>query len=170
MCRVVLRFVNNTMSAFVIREMTNNRRYSTLLKTHVWIISSRNIRTSCESEESDCPCKVGIAPLYRNSLCASRLTLLFQVQEIVLRKMRCTHSNIWVELFWNSVVNTTEPLISSSVLFWKPRQSTFTFTTKHSVSTTWCWRQQQNYSENNSSAFLCVYIWAMFCKSSHTVT
>ncbi len=33
--------------------------------------------------------------------------LLFQVQEIVLRKMRCTHSNIWVELFWNSVVNTT---------------------------------------------------------------
>ncbi len=24
-----------------------------------------------------------------------------------LRKMRCTHFNIWVELFWNSVVNTT---------------------------------------------------------------
>ncbi len=30
-----------------------------------------------------------------------------QVQEIVLRKMRCTHSNIWVELFWNTVGNTT---------------------------------------------------------------
>ncbi len=33
--------------------------------------------------------------------------LLSKVQEIVLRKMRWTHSNIWVELFWNSVVNTT---------------------------------------------------------------
>ncbi len=41
--------------------------------------------------------------------------------------MRCTHSNIWVELFWNSVVNTTKPLISSCVLFWKPKQSTFLF-------------------------------------------
>ncbi len=30
-----------------------------------------------------------------------------QVQEIVLGKMRCTHSNIWVELFWNCVVNAT---------------------------------------------------------------
>ncbi len=41
--------------------------------------------------------------VYRNSLCASqhcRLTLLFQVQEIVLRKLRCTHSNIWDERFW----------------------------------------------------------------------
>ncbi len=35
------------------------------------------------------------------------LLLLSQVQEIALCKMRCTHSNIWVELFWNSVVNTT---------------------------------------------------------------
>ncbi len=53
-------------------------------------------------------CKIGIAPLYRNSLCASQhCRLLFQVQEIVLHKMCCTHSNIWVELFWNSVVNTT---------------------------------------------------------------
>ncbi len=33
--------------------------------------------------------------------------LLFQVQEIVLCKMRCTHSNICVVLFWNSVVNIT---------------------------------------------------------------
>ncbi len=30
-----------------------------------------------------------------------------QVQELVLLKLRCTHSNIWVELFWNSVVNIT---------------------------------------------------------------
>ncbi len=29
--------------------------------------------------------------------------LLFQVQETVLCKMRWTHSNICVELFWNSV-------------------------------------------------------------------
>ncbi len=28
-----------------------------------------------------------------------------QVQEIVLRKMCCTHSNICIVLFWNSVVN-----------------------------------------------------------------
>ncbi len=59
----------------------------------------------CESEVPDCPCKVGIAPLYRNSLWA-QLAGSSQVQEIVC-KMLCTHSNIWVELFWNSVVNTT---------------------------------------------------------------
>ncbi len=109
MRHVASRPVNITMSAFVIGE-TTNKHYTTLLKTRVWIVSSRNVLTGFESEASDCPCKVGIDPLYRNSLCAShhcRLTLLFQVQEIVLRKLRCTHSNIWVELFWNSVVNTT---------------------------------------------------------------
>ncbi len=97
-----------TMSAFVIGETTNNKQYSTPIKTHVWIVSSRNVLAGCESEAPDCPCNVGIALLYRNRLCASqhcRLTLLFQVQEIVLRKMRRTYSNIWVELFWNSVVN-----------------------------------------------------------------
>ncbi len=62
-------------SAFVIGETTNNKRYSTLLKTHVWIVSGKffkyeNMLTGCESEAPDCPCKVGIAPLYRNSLCA----------------------------------------------------------------------------------------------------
>ncbi len=89
--RVALRHVNITMSAFVIGETTNNKHYSTLLKTCIWIVSSRNILTGCESEASDCPCKVGIAPIYRNSLCASQhCRLLFQVQEIVLRKMRCT--------------------------------------------------------------------------------
>ncbi len=89
-------------------ETTNSKHYSTLLKTCVWIVSSRNALAGFESEASDCPCKVGIAPLYRNSLCASQhCRLLFQVQEIVLRKMRCTNSNIWFELFWNSVVNTT---------------------------------------------------------------
>ncbi len=99
---------NITMSVFVNGEMTNNKHYSTQLKTRVWIVSSRNVLTDCMSKASDCPCKVGIAPLYRNSLCAGQhCRLLFQVQEIVLRKMRCTHSNICVELFWNRVVNTT---------------------------------------------------------------
>ncbi len=67
--------VNITMSAFVIEETTNNKRYSTQLKTHVWIVSGKffkyeSILTGCESEVPDCPCKVGIAPLHRNSLCA----------------------------------------------------------------------------------------------------
>ncbi len=69
-CRVASHHVNITMSAFVIGEMTNNKHYSKLLKTRVWIVRSRNVLTGCESEASDCPCKVGIAPLYRNSLCA----------------------------------------------------------------------------------------------------
>ncbi len=50
----------------------------------------------------------------------------------------------------------------------KPKQSTFTFTMKRSVSRTWCRRQQQYYSEiKNHAPFLCVYIWAVLCKSSH---
>ncbi len=113
-------FLNITMSAFVIGETTNNKNYSTQLKTHVWIVSSRNVLTGCESEASDCLCKVGITPLYRNRLCPSQhCRLLFQVQETVL----CTHSNICIVLLWNSVVNTTEPLISSCVLFCKPKLS-----------------------------------------------
>ncbi len=71
--RVASRRVNITMSAFVIGETTNNKHYSTQLKTHVWIIRSRffkyeNILTGCESEAPDCSCNVGIAPLYRNRL------------------------------------------------------------------------------------------------------
>ncbi len=119
---VASRRVNITMSAFVIGETTNNKHYSTLLKTHVWVVSGKffkyeNILTGCQSEAPDCSCDVGIAPLYRNSLCAQLVlyATLTQDQETVLRKMRCTHSNIWVELFsniwvelfWNSVVNTT---------------------------------------------------------------
>ncbi len=48
--------------------------------------------------------------------------------------MHCTHSNICVELFWNSVVNITKPLIFSCVLIWKPKESTLAFTTKHTAS------------------------------------
>ncbi len=97
---------------FVASSEYNDKQQALLYtaQTRVWLVSSRIVFTGCDSEASDCPCKVGIAPLYRNSLCASqhcRLTFLFQVQEIVPCKMRCTHSNIWVELFWNSVVNTT---------------------------------------------------------------
>ncbi len=33
--------VNITMSAFVIGETTNNKQYSTLLKTRVWIVSGK---------------------------------------------------------------------------------------------------------------------------------
>ncbi len=57
----------NTMSVFVFVE-TPNKHYSTLVKTHVWIVSSkffkyRNVLTGCESEAPDSPCDVGIAPL-----------------------------------------------------------------------------------------------------------
>ncbi len=106
---VASRLVNITMSAFVIGEKTNNKHYSTPLKTRVWLVRSRNVLTGFESEASDCPCKVGIAPLYRNSLCASLQARLLscQVQEIVLRELRRTHSNICIVLLWNSVVNTT---------------------------------------------------------------
>ncbi len=45
MCRVASRRVNITMSAFVIGETTNNKLYSTQLKTHIWIVSSRNVLT-----------------------------------------------------------------------------------------------------------------------------
>ncbi len=111
MRRVALCLVNITMSTFVIGETTNNKHYPTLLKTCVWIVRGKffnyeNVLTDCESEASEGPCKVRIAPLYRNSLCA-QLAGYSQVKEIVIHKMRCTHSNIWVELFWNSVVNTT---------------------------------------------------------------
>ncbi len=101
-CCVASHQVNITMSAFVIGETTNNKHYSSLLKTRVWIISIRNILTGCESEASDCPCKVGIASLFRNSLWASVPARLLscQVQEIVLHKRCCTHFHIWVELFW----------------------------------------------------------------------
>ncbi len=34
-------FLNITMSAFVIGEKTNNKHYTTLLKTRVWIVSGK---------------------------------------------------------------------------------------------------------------------------------
>ncbi len=38
-CGIASRRVNITMYAFVIGNTTNNKHYSTLLKTDVWIIS-----------------------------------------------------------------------------------------------------------------------------------
>ncbi len=81
-------------------------------------VSSRNVLTGCETEASDCPWKAGIGPLYRNRLCASqhcKLTLLFQVQEIVLHKMHCTHSNIWgvLEQYWKIQLNHWFLVVSS---------------------------------------------------------
>ncbi len=75
MCRVASSHINITMSAFVIGETANNKHYSTQLKTCVWIIYGKffkqeNVLTGCELEAPHGPCNVGIAPLYRNSLCA----------------------------------------------------------------------------------------------------
>ncbi len=78
--RIALRHINITMSAFVFVETANNKRYSTLLKICVWIVFKyRNVLTGCESE----------APFT-----AIHNVQFFQVQEIVLRKMCFTHSNI----------------------------------------------------------------------------
>ncbi len=39
--RVASRRVNIAMSVFVIGETTYNKRYSTLLKTRIWIVSGK---------------------------------------------------------------------------------------------------------------------------------
>ncbi len=61
-CRIASRRVNITMSAFVIGEKTNNKHYSTPLKTRVWIVRSRNVLTGCESEAFVQACKQGNSP------------------------------------------------------------------------------------------------------------
>ncbi len=54
-------------------DRRNNKQQAlTLLYTAQNFVSGRNVLTGCESEAPDCPCKVGIAPLYKNSLCASQ--------------------------------------------------------------------------------------------------
>ncbi len=52
---IASRRVKITMSAFVIGQTTNNKHYFRQLKTRIWIVSSRNVLTGCESEASDCP-------------------------------------------------------------------------------------------------------------------
>ncbi len=49
--------LNITMSAFVIREVTNNKSYSTQLKTRIWIVSGKffkyeNILTGCQKRQT----------------------------------------------------------------------------------------------------------------------
>ncbi len=53
MHRVASRRINITMSVFVIRETTTI--ISTLLKTRVWIVTSRNVLAGCQTEAPDCP-------------------------------------------------------------------------------------------------------------------
>ncbi len=101
---VASRRVNITMSAFVIGETQTTS--TTLHRSKLAFESSVAEMYLQWSEAPDCPCDVGISPLYRNSLCASQ-HCSFQVQEIVLRKLCCTHSNICIVLLWNNVVNTT---------------------------------------------------------------
>ncbi len=105
-CHVASHRVNITMSAFVIKETTSTALHCSKLAFESSVTNYLNKKTYLQAVSQKRNRRlVGIASLYRNSLCASqRCRLLFQVQEIVLRKMCCTHSNIWVELFWNSVV------------------------------------------------------------------
>ncbi len=77
--RVALRHVNITMSVFVIWETTSTTVHSSKLAFESWEANSLKNKTYLQSEAPDCPCKVRIAPLYRNksylktnSLCASQ--------------------------------------------------------------------------------------------------
>jgi len=63
------------------RRNTNNKRDSTPLKTHVWIVRSRNMFTGCESE-------AGTAPLYRNSLCIVSHSSRFRTQYTALHTLQ----------------------------------------------------------------------------------
>ncbi len=65
-------YLKRETEAFVIGETTNNKHYSIQLKTRVWIVSGKffkyeNIQAVSQKRQT---CKVGIAPLYRNSLWA----------------------------------------------------------------------------------------------------
>ncbi len=109
--RVASRRVNIAMSVFVIgkQHTTSATLHYSKLAFESSVSNSLNKKSYSQAvSQKRQTVKVAIAPLYRNSLFASQhCKLLFQVQEIVLRKMRSTHFNIWFELFWNSVVNTT---------------------------------------------------------------
>ncbi len=90
----------NTMAAFVIVE-TPNKHYSTLLKTRVWIVSSKffkywNVLTGCESEAPDCPCDVGIAPLY-----SVHITAIHSVHIVGYSLPR---SGIWWKCVYTSII------------------------------------------------------------------
>ncbi len=112
-CLIFMTYiVNITTSAFVIGETTTNKHYSTLLKTRVWIVSDKFFKQENvlpgESEAPDCPCKVGIASLYRNSLWASQYCRL-------LSTLAWTFSKIWYsplgcflsEFDWSGLIKIT---------------------------------------------------------------
>ncbi len=48
MTYMVFLRVTITMSAFVIVETTNNKHYSTQLKTHAWIVSGKFFKQGCK--------------------------------------------------------------------------------------------------------------------------
>ncbi len=79
--------------------------YSTQLKTSVWIVSSRNVLTGCESEVSDCPYKVVIAPLHRNSLWAQLAGYCYSPRFREQSSVKCTL--IFGLSCSGTVVNTT---------------------------------------------------------------
>ncbi len=58
-------------------HQTPNKHYSTLLKTHVWIVSSKffKYRNILTSEAPDCPCNIKIAPLYYSKIVTNNLYL-----------------------------------------------------------------------------------------------
>ncbi len=83
-----LYMVNIIMSAFVIVE-TPNKHYSTHAQIsclNQLVANYLNIEKYLQvsQKQPDCPCKVGIAPLYCPQ--CSHCRLLFQIQETVLRK------------------------------------------------------------------------------------
>jgi len=101
------------------------------------VVNSLNKKTYYESDAPDCPCDGWIKPLYRNSLCAGQhCWLLSQVQETILHKTRCTQSNIWVELFWNSVVNKMNHWFLVVFSFGSPNK-VVSLTQQNSVSEFW---------------------------------
>ncbi len=93
--RIALCCANITMSAFVIRETPYNKHDSTQLKTRVWIVSGKFFKYENLQAVSQ-KCQTVLARLekvLRKSIWA-QLAGYSQVQEIFIRKMHCTHSNM----------------------------------------------------------------------------
>ncbi len=102
---IFMRRVNITMSAFVIGKTTSTTLHcsklvfeSSVTETYLQAVSQKHQTLLAKLELLHF-----IETVFEHSWQAT----LSQIQEIVLCKMRCTHSNICVVLFWNSVVNIT---------------------------------------------------------------
>ncbi len=111
MCHVASHRVNITMFAFVTRETTSATLHSSKLAFESSVANSLNAKTYLQTVRQKRQTVLANLefPHFIETVFVHcwNCRLLSQVQEIVLGIMRCTHSNIWVELFWNSVVNTT---------------------------------------------------------------